>query len=268
MLRAVPVAVCALALLAACGSESARTGVATNPPDGGGATRPPATAIPAASGVRTVLSPLGLNIHAQPALTAAVVGTPAQGATLAVLDHTGQNGGWYEVQGATVTGWITGDPALSAPGSFQQYQSSDFGFNVLYPQDWTFDASTAAVTFRPQSGPQTIEVRDGASVAAFERGAPGYFQASQQTVVVCGVTADLNGYARAAGSTASATPGGAATSLPLLAQIHLRLDSSHALAVDFSYVSASDLDVFSAFYNSLTFPFPQCMQASAAAPTP
>ena len=260
-------AVCATLLVTACGPAAAPTGVATNPASQSPAGRTPvASPTPAVSGVRTVLSPLGLNIHAQPALSAAVVGTPAQGATLAVLDHTDQNGGWYRVQGATVSGWITADPALSASGQFQQYQSSDFGFGALYPQDWTFDATTSTVTFRPQSGPQTITVRDGATVAAFARGAPGYFQSSVQAVVVCGVTGDLDEYNRVGGA-ATASPTGGST-LPLLAQIRLQLDASHALALDFNYGAASDLDVFSAFYNSLTFPFPQCMQTPAATSTP
>jgi uncharacterized protein YgiM (DUF1202 family) len=253
-------------LLAACGAGGAPTGVATNPVAPGSGV--PATASPspsALSGVRTVLSPLGLNIHITPALTAKVLGTAAQGAELTVVDHSDQNGGWFKVQGQTVTGWITADPSLTAPGSFTTYQSSDRGFNALYPQDWTFDASTTAVIFRPQNGPQTIVVRGGAKTSDFgAAGAAGYVGAGQQTVVVCGVTGDLNLFTHSGAVTATPAPGSAGP-LARLAQIRLRLDATHALGLDFNYSAAPDLDIFAAFYNSMTFPFPLCMQAAPAA---
>ena len=121
-LRWVPVAL-AIAVLAGCGpATTPPTGIATNPPvqstaSTGGAT-PSASA---ASGVRTVLSTLGLNIRGAPALTGPILGTAAQGAQLSVVGHTDQNGGWYQVQGQTVSGWISADPSLSATGQFQQY---------------------------------------------------------------------------------------------------------------------------------------------------
>ena len=45
-----------------------------------------------------------------------VLGTAAWGSVLTVLGHTGADGGWFEVKGATHTGWISGDPMLSAAG--------------------------------------------------------------------------------------------------------------------------------------------------------
>ena len=87
--------------------------------------------------VRTVLSPLGLNIHGDASRTAQVVGVASQGTLLTVLDHRTTDGGWYKVQGQTVIGWIVADPTLSAAGQMVPYQSSR-GFSSLYPADWTF----------------------------------------------------------------------------------------------------------------------------------
>ncbi|HWF56865.1 MAG TPA: SH3 domain-containing protein [Candidatus Dormibacteraeota bacterium] len=256
-------------LLAACGTPSAPSGVATNPPEGSGATTSSAgtPSAAAASGVRTVLSPLGLNIRSQPATTGAVLGTAAQGAVLTVVGKTDQNGGWFKVQGQTVNGWITADPSLTASGQLQQYQSQDRQFSAWYPQTWTFQEITAAVLFHPTDGPQTIVVRNAAHLADFgPGGGTGFVGSGQQTEVVCGVTGDLNEFTHVGGPPATPTPGTAGP-LALLAQIRLRLDSTHALALDFNYSAASDLDVFSAFYNSMTFPFPQCQGPTPAVPT-
>src|SRR4051794_20239425 len=106
-------------LLTACGSSGPGT-----------ATPLPVTAHPNSSSnapsqqsVRTVLSPLGINLHSNPSLDSTRVGSASQGATLTVKDHTNSNGGWYQVRGATTTGWITADPTLTAPGYFQSYAS-------------------------------------------------------------------------------------------------------------------------------------------------
>src|ERR1700681_3458376 len=69
------------------------------------------TTVPA-SGIRTVLSPVGLNIRSGPSTTSGVLVTAAQGAVLTTL---AQGSGWLEVKGPTVTGWISDDPTLSAP---------------------------------------------------------------------------------------------------------------------------------------------------------
>jgi uncharacterized protein YgiM (DUF1202 family) len=265
------VAVLAGVCLAGCGdSTSAPTGVASNPPGQGAVSGTPrgTPSSTGSSGVRTVLSPLGLNIHSTPALSSPHLGTAAEGVVLAVLDHTDQNGGWYKVQGQTVTGWITGDPTLTAPGQFQQFQSTARNFSALYPQDWTFAEETSDTLFHPLSGPQTIVVRGATRVSDFGAGgAPGYLGSGQTTVIVCGVTGSLNEYARTGGAVTTPTPGTAGP-LALLAQIRLRLDAAHALALDFNYSAASDLGVFNDLYNSMTFPFPQCQAPAAAAPSP
>jgi hypothetical protein len=263
------VAVVAGLLIAGCGdSGGPPTGVATNPPQGNGTPGGSPSSSGSVSGVRTVLSPLGLNIHSASSVASPHLGTAAQGVVLSVLDHTDQNGGWYKVQGQTVTGWITADPTLTAPGQFQAYQSTARNFTVLYPQDWTFAEEPADTLFHPLSGPQTIVVRSGAKTSDFGAGgASGYLGSGQTTVVVCGVTGDLNEYARSGGAPPTPVPGTAGP-LALLAQIRLRLDATHALALDFNYSAASDLDVFNAVYNSMTFPFPQCQAPAPAAPAP
>jgi hypothetical protein len=255
-------------LTAGCGDAPTPTGIATNPPGQGTATAgggsPSASAV---SGVRTVLSPLGLNIHDAPAVSAPRLGTAAQGALLSVVDHTDQNGGWYKVQGQTVTGWITGDPTLTAPGGFNQYASTARRFSALYPQDWTFADEANDVLFHPMTGPQTIVVRAAMRTADFgAAGSTGYVGSGQQTVVVCGVTADLNEYTRTGAAPPTPTPGTAGP-LARLAQIRLRLDAGYALALDFNYSGAADLAVFGDFYNSMTFPFPACQLPAAPAPT-
>lgn len=260
------VAVAAL-LLAACGESTAPTGVATNPAGQGVGTAAPSSSA-GASGVRTVLSPLGLNIRSGPGTTNPTVGTAAQGAVLSVLDHSDQNGGWYKVQGQTVTGWITSDPSLSAAGQFTLYQSSQRGFNALYPQDWSFAEEPADVLFHPVAGAQTIVLRSAAHTADFGvAGGQGFAGSGQETVIVCGVTGDLSEYTHSGAAPPTPAPGTAGP-LALLAQIRLRLDSTHALALDFNYSAPTDLHIFRNFFNSMTFPFPQCQQVASAAPSP
>lgn len=256
-------------LMAACGSPQAVPDVATNPVTSGqGSAAPTAGQSPAATGVRTVLSPLGINIHADHQLNAAVLGTAAEGVALAVLAHTDEGGGWYRVQGQTVTGWIVANPALTADGQFRAYQSSERGFSVLYPETWTFADEPADVLFHPTSGVQSIVVRNAAHAADFgPTGATGFVGSGEQTVVVCGVTANLDLFTHTGASAPTPSPGTAGP-LALLAQIRMTLDGSHALALDFNYTGSNDLAIFNDFYNSMTFPFPQCEAPPATAPSP
>lgn len=266
--RLLSLALCAVAL-SACGSPSSTPGVATNPVGSAGpTTATSASASPVAGGVRTVLAPLGLNFHAQPQLNAAVVGTAQIGTVVTVLAFNPSNGGWYQVQGQTTTGWIVADPTLSAAGSFTQYASDARQFSAYYPQDWTFAEQTSQVVFYPMNGPQTIVVRNAVHESDFGSiGATGYAGNGQQTEVVCGVTGTLDLFMRqGSGPAASPTPG-TASPLALLAQLRLQLDPTHALAMDFNYSTPNDLDVFSDFYNSMMFPFPACEGTPAPAPT-
>ena len=252
-----------------CGSTP--SGVITNPAVSGAGSGPgqsssaAGSTTPQQSGVRTVLSPLGLNVRADGASTATRLAAAAQSAQLTVLGYSAQNGGWYKIQGATTTGWISADPALSAAGSFIPYNSSEHAFGLLYPSTWTFSEATGAVVFRPQSGDDSMVAR---SMATPPDGSDtGGFQQSQDSqVVVCGVTGDLLTYVRTA--TPVQTLSAAAPYLTKLATIKLKLDGTHYLAMDFNYNDAAALTTFADLYNSVTFPFPQCQAPASPVPSP
>jgi len=209
------------------------------------------TAPPQISGPRTVLSAVGLNVRAQADKTAALLGTAAQGATLTVLAHTDQGGGWYQVKGATVTGWISDNPKLSAPGKFKAYSSTPLQFAALYPDTWTVaEVPPASVAFHPPSGTDSIMATTAATVALLGRGKAGYRQSGDQQVVVCGITGDLVTYTQSAGH--------------YLAQVHLTLDPQHALGIDGNLADLAQVQTVRDFVNSLTFPYPQCEGGTAS----
>ena len=256
--------------LGACSSGSSKAGPATTsgastsaPTVAGASTTTPAQT----SGTRTVLSPLGLNIREQPSKAAKVLGTVARGTTLTVLGHTADGGGFYQVKGATVTGWVTDGPAYTSSGKFMAYGSDDHQFSALYLDTWTVtEAPPTSVVFRPPSGGDSIVVTTAATVALLGRGRTGYQQRHSETAVVCGITADLITYEAGGTSTgtstttgASAPPGGA-TGERFLAQVHLTLDPMHALGIDANLADSASLPEVRDLINSVKFPFPQCEQ--------
>jgi hypothetical protein len=195
-----------------------------------------------------VLSPIGLNVRADASKTAAVLGTAAQGAALTVLSHTDQGGGWYQVKGATVTGWISDSPKLSAPGKFTAYSSDQHQFAALYPEGWTVaEMPPASVVFHPPAGTDTLVATTAATVALLGRGRPGYRQTGDEQVVVCGVTGDLLTFTQAG---------------HYLAQVHLTLDPQHALGIDGNLSDPAQVQRVRDLAYSLTFPFPQCEQGA------
>jgi hypothetical protein len=263
-LAAVATAVGLVLLAGACGSSGNRaapptTGAGAGAGGGGGAgagSTSTSVAGVQTSGARTVLSPVGINVRAQPDKAAAVLGTAGQGVVLSVLGHTGGSHGWFQVKGATVTGWITDDPTLSAPGEFRSYVSGPF--NALYPATWTStDLSAATAVFRSTTGPDNIVSIATTSVTKLPPARPGYGRSSTQPVVVCGVTSELIVY-QYEGATTTAPPG-TAPATPYLAQTRLKLDAHHALGF-FATLSGvgPQLEVFRQFLASVTFPFPQC----------
>jgi uncharacterized protein YgiM (DUF1202 family) len=260
---------CATAAAVGCSSS---TGAARS--SGSSSTRSPAASSPtpeAAGGIRTVLSPLGLNIHSDSSTAASVVGVAAQGALLTVVDYKAGAGGWYKVQGQTVTGWIVADPTLTATGQYTSYQSAR-GFNVLYPADWTFAEEAEDTVFRPQQGTsESIVVRAAATTTALgQAGMPGYTSTFEDdALVVCGYTGNLIEYALGSGAATPAPPSGS-TAMPLAmyAAIRLRFDASHAMQIAFNYSAQTQLRVFQDFYNSITFNFPQCEAPQSPAPSP
>jgi uncharacterized protein YgiM (DUF1202 family) len=242
--------------LGACGSSGKHAAATTLPTTP--TTRPALPTAPTTiplvqlSGARTVLSPVGLNVRAQPSKSAKVLGTASQGTVLDVLRHTTAGGGWYEVKGATVTGWILDRLSLSAPGRFADYSSGQFA--VLYPATWTHASSSPnTVTFAPRAAGESIVVRTAASVTPLGRGRTGYRQTAIETAVACGITTDLRTYTEA-----STTAAGSPAAGRYLAQIRVTLDAHHALGIDANLGFLSELQSVRDFINSVTFPFPQC----------
>lgn len=202
-----------------------------------------------ANGPETVLSPIGLNVRKGPSRSAAVVGTAAQGTVLQVLGRTSVGGGWYKVQGETVTGWISADRSLSAPGRFGSYTPPSNAFSVLFPAGWTVAGSPrSGVTFKAPTSPEKVVITTAPSLTKLPsvRQGAGVSQNSSQQVVACGVTAYLSTYT-------TATPD------KFLADVALRLDPHHALGMKANLTSLSQLPTVLEFVNSVSFPFPECI---------
>ncbi len=249
------------AFAGACGSAGKH---AAPPPSTTTAPRATTTTLPGVQGAgpRTVLSPIGLNVHLQAAPTSHVVGTAAWDSVLTVLGHVvNVHGGWYEVKGETHVGWITADPRLSAAGEFRSYTSSPHQFSALYPTTWTYKESTpASVVFSSSPASESIVVTTAASVAKLPIGRPGYVESTTHSIVVCGVTGNLVTYTRSAGSTPTSSAAAAATASPYLLQVRLALDAHHALGVEGNLTDrGAPLLVYTNFVNSMSFPYPQCI---------
>jgi hypothetical protein len=276
--------------LAASTASPSATGVATQPPGTGvsGTLTPTpgasGSSAPETSGERTVLVQDGLRIHSSPSLSASVEGTAAWGVTLTVLgyDPTGgpwpdssTPGGWYHVEGATVTGWIVADPAYTAPGEFSSIAFQDKQIDdALFPIDWTYADDPGEVVFEPQTGSDvpTLVVRSAATLSALGTpGLTGYNEVSSNAeTVVCGYTGTLVLYTAVTGATPEPTmdPGGASvTRLADFAQFRATLSSSFALDLEINYSTADDYTVFENFLDSLRFPFPDC-EAGTGSPSP
>jgi hypothetical protein len=231
--------------------------------------------VAAASGPRTVLSPVGLNVRAGPDRTAKVLGTAGHAAVLTVEGYVATNGGWYKVKGETVTGWISADPTLSAPGALQEYAGNVF--TALYPTGWSVSAANATrVEFDYGSSPDSVVVISASAAAGLPDGRSGYGRVSSSPVVVCGITSDLLTYrSDQAGSSSTATtiPAASPTTPPAsgalpstgkalayLAQLRVPLGPHDFLGV---YANLADLGTGSVQFRqlvaSMTFPAKQCL---------
>jgi hypothetical protein len=208
-----------------------------------------------ASGQRTVLSPIGLNVRSGPSTTAHPLAIAAQGTVLTVLGHTASGGGWYKVRGTTVTGWISDNSALSAPGRFAAYSSN--AFDVLYPAGWS-EAGTPGrgVTFQAPSSPDKVVVKSAATTGGLHFTAPGAGVALSGTrqVLACGVTTAMVTYT---------TPG----ALAFLAEISLPVRAHLVLGVEAKLGSAAQLPVLLRFVHSLSFPAQACVGGPKTKPT-
>ena len=191
-----------------------------------------------------------------------MLGTAAQGVVLTVLRYTRANGGWFAVRGLAATGWISAQPALSAPGVFRSYRSSRFA--ALYPATWREvpvqapATATSSVAFRPASGAGDIVVTTAAGVTQLPNGRPGYGLRSVSQVLVCGITAGLVVFQRATAAPA-APPASVPESLSYLAEVRLPIGKQGALGL---YADMPDLgptlQVFRQFVAAVTFTAPQC----------
>ncbi len=257
-------------LLAACGgsaSHPSRTPTVT----ASALTSPTPSPTPQIVGTtRTVLSPLGLRVHSVPVLASSnVVGGFSQGRTFTVLAYQSGGGGWFHVQGRTLTGWVVADPALTAAGTFNSYAEAD-GVTALYPQTWGFQQESFGTLFVPQAGATASGVLEiASSLKAFgPAGLSGYAQTSSSPIVVCGYTGTLSYYAKEASSTAPTPVPLPVPRLPLYAEVRFAIDSAHAMLMGFNYENSSQLDVFAALYSSVSFPYPLCEAPAAATPAP
>lgn len=242
---------------------------------------------PQTSGSRTVLSPIGLNVRDAPSTSARILGSAAQGVELTVLGFTASGGGWFKVKGATVTGWVSAQPTLTAAGKFRAYSSAQFA--ALYPAAWTestlaapgtppstsvsvqatqtsttsptnpTSAPPSSVVFRPATGAGDIVVRTANAVSQLPHGRTGYSIKSVSQVVACGITAGLIVFQQAGTPPGTSSAASVPESLPYLAEVRVAVDKQHALGL---YADMPDLGAtfrtFKEFVASLTFNAPQC----------
>jgi hypothetical protein len=163
------------------------------------------------------------------------------------LGRTNKNGGWYEVSGATVIGWISADPSLSAPGRFGYYSSS--AFNVLFPAGWTTSGKpNTGVIFRPRSSIEEVVITASTSVAKLPTVAHtgSISQDGLQQVVACGVSGYLYSYR-------TGTPH------KFYADGAFSLSAGHALGLKATLTSPSQISTVLDFVNSISFPLPICV---------
>ena len=201
---------------------------------------------------------------------------------LTVLGYSSSGGGWFKVKGATVTGWISAQPTLSAAGDYRFYSSSQF--SALYPATWTesalSDSSSASTTsvptqsatttpapatpssvvFRPATGAGDIVVTSAGSISQLPQGRAGYGRKSVSQVVACGITAGLVVFQQTGTASSTTSPGPSVPeSLTYLAEFRFAVDNQHALGL---YADMTDLgptlQIFQGFIASMTFSAPQC----------
>ena len=254
------------------------TGVATNPPvaRGTGAVTPTpgvsGSAGPQTSGERTVLVQDGLRIHSSASLSAAVEGTAAWGVTLTVVGYNASGGpwpgssspgGWYQVEGSTVTGWIIADPTYTASGVFNSVGFQDKQIDgALFPNDWSYADNPGEVIFEPQTGTDlpTLVIRTATTLSALgPAGLTGYPSVSSNSeVVACGYTGTLVKYAAGSGV-------GSVTRLADFVQFRATLSPSYAIDIEMNYSTADEYAVFENLLSSIRYPFPDC---EAVTPSP
>ena len=217
------------------------------------------TTTPPSTGTRTVVYPLGIDMRDGPSTSAKVLGTLVRGAEVTVNSYNPASGGWLNVKGVSVTGWISANQQLTAPGTFYPFASASGSFSTLYPTTWSATATpSGGAVLRSASGTETISFSAGASVSALPPLPAGVQPLASQQLLVCGVTGHLLSYTRGSTTTTSVAPQGQAVTEPYLAVINLAIDKTHALGIQANLTSPSQISTVISIASSVTFPAKVC----------
>ena len=206
-----------------------------------------------------MLYPLGIDMRAGPSTSAKVLGTLVRGAEVTVISYNPASGGWLNVKGASVTGWISANQQLSAPGTFYPFASSSGSFSTLYPTSWSATATSASgAVLRSASGTVTVVFSTATSVAGLPPAPAGYQPLSSQQLLVCGVTGQLVSFTRGSTAPTSVAPQGQAVAEPYMASIDLAIDTTHALEIQANLTSLAQISTVVSIASSVTFPAKVC----------
>jgi len=198
-------------------------------------------------------------MRAGPSTTSKVVGTLVRGAEVTVISYNPASGGWLNVKGASLTGWISANQQLSAPGTFYPFAASDGSFSTLYPTTWSATAKTpGTAVLRSANGTTSITFSEASSVAGLPAVPTGYQPLSSQQLLVCGVTGHLVSYKSSTTTATSVAAQGSAAPEPYLAAIDLALDKTHALELQADLADPSQISTVISVASSVTFPEKIC----------
>ncbi|MGC1406681.1 MAG: SH3 domain-containing protein [Candidatus Dormiibacterota bacterium] len=186
-----PFLVALIVILAGCSSPGSR------PPTTSNHSPRPTPSPSALPTTLTVIAPLGVNLRASPSASAAVLQVISQGVTLSIVGHNSANGGWWQVKGASESGWVTAQPQYTSTRAFQTFSSSaPVAWSVMYPPGWTFAQEGVGTVLFSDGAGETITFVAASTTAQLPAAAPaGATQSGAAAVVVFGVTAPLVTYA-------------------------------------------------------------------------
>lgn len=151
-------------LLAACSGGSGNAHTASTASSA--VTAKPSPSASVDTGPAWVLTPVGLNLRAQPDAASERLGTFQQGVQLDVLDHQSGAQNWLKVRGhdsGTVVGWVLDSPDLLIHRSVALHYDPNQGWSILFPTEWTLSSSGAQTTFTGSG--QLLSVVTGNAVA-------------------------------------------------------------------------------------------------------
>lgn len=154
-------AACTL-LVAACSGLSA-----------GGPASPARTSTPTPLGQATgrslwILPAVGLQVHAQPSLTARHVYTLGSGAKVdAVAQKRAHGREWLHIRASNVDGWIVDSPQFEIDRQMSSYTLGST-LTMLYPTTWSVQSGNPAVFTAPAGDPTggTLHLQSAAQATA------------------------------------------------------------------------------------------------------